>query len=275
MTAAPDLSADARSPARWFAAGMRDFVSIPAFILMAAFTGFGGLAHASGVTMAQAVAMSGLIWALPSMVVLVGAVKAGTPILATAVAVSLSAVRLMPMAMSLIPVVRDEKTPKWVLYWIAHFVAVTAWVFGMTRLPDLPRPARAPYFLGFAMTLTTVNMGVTAAAYAASATLPPVAASALVLLTPLYFIVSLWRAAERAPSDRVALVVGIAVTPATHALSPEFALLLTGLVGGTIAFVLVRAMERRRARAGGPGRAGDDLTADLGPGPADPGEGAP
>jgi predicted branched-subunit amino acid permease len=262
MTALPASPPD-RSATRWFVAGMADFVSLPAFILMAAFTGFGGLAHASGVTLAQAVAMSGLIWALPSMVVLVGAIKAGTPILATAVAVSLSAVRLMPMAMSLMPIVRDEKTPKWLLYWISHFVAVTAWVFGMTKLPGLPRPARAPYFLGFCMTLTTVNMGVTAVSWLAAASLPPVAAAALVLLTPLYFILSLWRAAERAPTDRMALVIGMAVTPIAHHLSPEFTLLITGLVGGTAAFVLGRTLERRRTPASA-ATAASDISADLG-----------
>ena len=236
--------------ARWFVRGMAAFFSLPAFILMAAFTGFGGLAHASGVTLAQAVAMSGSIWALPSMVVLVGAIKAGTPILATAIAVSLSAVRLMPMTMALTPILRDEKTPKWLLYWASHFVAVTAWVFGMTKLPSLPRPARLPYFIGFAMTLTVVNMGVTAVSWWASAALPPVAAAALVLLTPLYFIVSLWRAAERAPTDRIALVVGMAVMPGAHHLSPEFSLLITGLLGGSIAFGLGRLVERRRAVSG-------------------------
>ena len=264
MSAPPNPpDADHRTPARWFVAGMAAFFSLPAFILMAAFTGFGGLAHASGVTMAQAVAMSGLIWALPSMVVLVGAIKAGTPLLATAVAVSLSAVRLMPMTMSLVPIVRDDKTPKWLLYWISHFIAVTAWVFGMTRLPSLPRPARVPYFLGFCMTLTTVNMGVTAVSWAASAALPPVAAAALVLLTPLYFILSLWRAAERAPTDRMALVIGMAVTPAAHQLSPQFTLLLTGLLGGTLAYGLGRALDRRRPERPASGAA-DDLTADLG-----------
>jgi len=262
MTATPEPSPD-RSAAGWFRAGMAAFFSLPAFILMAAFTGFGGLAHASGVTLAQAVAMSGLIWALPSMVVLVGAIKAGTPILATAIAVSLSAVRLMPMTMSLVPIVRDEKTPRWLLYWISHFVAVTAWVFGMTRLPELPRPARAPYFAGFAMTLTAVNMAVTAVSWIASAALPPVAAAALVLLTPLYFIVSLWRAAERTPTDRIALIVGMAVAPGAHALSPEFTLLITGLVGGTIAFALARAIERRVERRQQRSGTADDLPADL------------
>ena len=248
--------ADHRSQARWFLAGMAQFFSLPALILMAAFVGFGGLAQASGVTLPQSVAMTGFIWALPSMVVLVGAIKAGTSIVATAIAVALSAVRLMPMTMALVPIVRDERTPKWVLYFIAHFVAVTAWVFGMTRLPSLPRAGRAAYFAGFATTLTAVNMGVTAVSWWASAALPPVAASALVLLTPLYFIVSLWRAAERAPTDRLALVIGMAVMPGAHAISAEFALLITGFVGGTTACFLGRALARRAEAASGGGEAG-------------------
>lgn len=243
LSTPPD--AEHRTPARWFVAGMAQFFSLPALILMAAFVGFGGLAQASGVTLVQSVAMTGLIWALPSMVVLVGAIKAGTSIVATAIAVALSAVRLMPMTMALVPIVRDEKTPRWVLYVIAHFVAVTAWVFGMTRLPSLPRAGRAAYFTGFATTLTLFNMGVTAVAWWASASLPPVASSALVLLTPLYFIVSLWRAAERAPTDRLALIIGMAVAPGAHAVSPEFTLLITGFVGGTAAFFLGRALARR------------------------------
>lgn len=259
-TAVPP-DADTRTALGWFVAGMRAFFSLPALILMAAFTGFGGLAHASGVTLAQSVAMSGLIWALPSMVVLVGAIKAGTPILATAIAVSLSAVRLMPMTMSLTPILRDDRTPKWALYWASHFVAVTAWVFGMTKLPGLPRAARLPYFVGFAMTLTGVNLVVTAVSWTASAALPPVAAAALVLLTPLYFIVSLWRAAERAPSDRIALVVGMAIMPVAHRLTPEFSLLVTGLVGGTIAFAVARRIDRRREVVAGGAAA--DLPADL------------
>ncbi|MER2605357.1 MAG: AzlC family ABC transporter permease [Siculibacillus sp.] len=251
------------SALHWFLAGQRQFFSLPAFILMAAFVGFGGLAHASGVTMAQAVALTALVWALPSMVVMVGAIKAGTPLLATAIAVALSAVRLMPMTMALMPILRGPNTPRWVLYALSHFVAVTAWVFGMTRLPELPREARAPYFAGFALTLTTVNMGVTAAAWWASAVLPPAAAAALVLLTPLYFVLSLWRAAERAPTDRIALVVGFALAPLMHRIAPEFELLLTGVVGGAIACLASRALARLRPPSPPSTARGADLDARL------------
>lgn len=254
---------DERSALSWFFAGQRAFVSLPALILMAAFFGFGGLAQASGVTLPQTVFLVAFVWALPSMIVVVGAIHAGTPLLATMLAVALSAARLMPMTMSLMPVLRTDKTPKWVLYGLAHFVAVTAWVFGMSKLPDLPRAARAPYFAGFSLTLTSVNMGVAATSWWVATSLPPVAAAALVLLTPLYFILSLWRAAARAPTDRLALIFGMAAMPAMHALSPQFDLLLTGFVGGGLAIVAGRFLPKAAQAVGASDRAAD-ITADLG-----------
>jgi len=259
-----DRPADDRSALSWFLAGQRQFFSLPAVILMAAFTGFGGLAHASGVDLAQTVFLVAFVWALPSMIVVVGAVHAGTPLLATMFAVALSAARLMPMTMALMPILRGDKTPKWVLYALSHFVAVTAWVFGMTQLPNLPRPARIPYFTGFAVTLTTANMGVAAASWWAAAKLPPIAAAALVLLTPLYFSLSLWRAAVHAPAERLALVFGVAIAPVMHALAPSVDLLLTGLLGGTAAHLVGRRLARREPAAVAPGPAAD-ITADLGP----------
>lgn len=260
---ATDRPPDDRSALSWFLAGQRAFVSLPALILMAAFTGFGGLAQASGVSLPQTVFLVAFVWALPSMIVVVGAVQAGTPLLATMLAVALSAARLMPMTMALMPVLRADKTPKWVLYALSHFVAVTAWVFGMSKLPDLPRAARVPYFAGFSLTLTVVNMIVAAASWWAATSLPPIAAAALVLLTPLYFILSLWRAASRAPTDRLALIFGMAAMPGLHALSPEFDLLLTGLVGGGLAILVGRFLPKPAAPESTAAPAAD-ITADLG-----------
>ncbi|WP_245431368.1 AzlC family ABC transporter permease, partial [Rhodoplanes roseus] len=64
---------------RWFLRGVGGIVSVPAFILMASFIGFGVLCRESGITLGEAVFMTGFVWALPSQLVLVGAIAAGTP----------------------------------------------------------------------------------------------------------------------------------------------------------------------------------------------------
>ncbi|PLX36838.1 MAG: AzlC family protein [Hyphomicrobiales bacterium] len=224
---------------RWFLRGVLAAISAPAFILMAAFVGFAGLARESGYSLAETVVMTATIWALPSQVVLIGAMGAGASVLAAALAVSLSAVRLLPMIVAFVPVVRDENTPRWQLYGISHFVAITSWVFAMGKLPDVPRAVRMPYFSGFALSLTAVNTLVTAIAYVGIEHLPGLLAGALFFLMPLYFLISLWGAA-RNPMDKLAMAIGLVLGPIFFLIAPGFDLLWTGLVGGTIAYLIGR-----------------------------------
>lgn len=233
----------------WFLRGARQVASVPALILMAAFVGFAGLARESGIPAHLAALMTATIWALPSMVVLIGAMKAKASIAAAFVAVSISAVRLMPMTMALVPIARNERSRVPTLLFLSHFVAITAWVFGMSRLPNLPRPARVPFFLGFAVSLTTLNTVVTFAAHVAAGALPTSLAAALTLLMPLYFVMSLWGAARMA-ADKLALVFGMALAPVMHQVDPDLELLLIGLVGGSAAYFAGRALDRRGPRAG-------------------------
>ncbi len=233
-----------RTGTQWFLRGAAAVVSIPAVILIAAFVGFAGLARESGLSLSEAVLSTATVWALPNQVVLVGALSSGTSMLTAALAVTLSAVRLMPMVVAWVPVIRDHDTPKWKLFVLAHFVAVTSWVFAMSRLPDIPRGARIPYFAGFATTLSLTNICVTAIAFEMIGRMPEMLAGALFFLTPIYFLLSLWAAARHA-IDRIAMMAGLVLGPVFYQLTPEFDLLLSGVIGGTAAYFF------GRFRAGG------------------------
>ncbi|WP_349357308.1 AzlC family ABC transporter permease [Stappia sp.] len=245
QTSADAASVDAALPARvWAFRGMRAAVSIPALILTAAFVGYAGLARESGLTLDQTLLMTGLVWALPSIVVLTGALTAGMGLVPAALAVALASVRLMPMTMALMPLVREEgKTPRWLLLVASHFVAVTAWVFAMRNVPDLPRPARLPFFLGFGGSLTTFVFCVTGLAYLVVERMPPMVAGALFMLTPVYFLCSLWGAA-RVSADKAAMLAGLVLGPVFFVVAPGLDLLWTGLVGGTLAYGATRFARR-------------------------------
>lgn len=216
--------------------GMRASISIPALILTAAFVGFAGLARETGLSLGETLAMTGLIWALPSIVVLTGALTSGMGLVPAAIAVALASVRLMPMTMALMPMVKvPGKTRTWHLLIASHFVAVTAWVFAMRTLPELPRAARLPYFSGFGSGVTSFVFCMTGIAYMAVERLPDVVAGALVLVTPVYFLCSLWGAA-RLNVDKGAMVVGLVLGPVVYLYLPGLDLLWTGLIGGTAAF---------------------------------------
>lgn len=228
----------------WVLRGSRAAVSIPAFILTAAFIGFAGLARETGLTLAETLMMTGFVWALPSIVVLTGALSAGMGLIPAAIAVALASVRLMPMTMALMPLIKvPGKTKTWQLLIASHFVAVTAWVYAMKNLPDLPREGRLPFFVGFGGTVTSFVFCMTGIAYLTVERMPDMVAGALVLLTPVYFLCSLWGAAQL-NADRVAMVAGLLLGPVFFLFLPGLDLLWTGLVGGTVAYLGTRIIRR-------------------------------
>lgn len=223
----------------WYLRGVRAAFSVPGLILASAFVGFAGLAKEAGLTLAETVFMVLIVWALPAKVVLVGAIMSGASLPAAAFAVTLSSVRLMPMVVALVPELRGPRTRRRTLYFLSHFVAVTSWVLALERLKDVPREMRTTYYMGLGPTLVAINMAVVAAVLLVADSLPPVVSAALFLLTPIYFLTSLWGSA-RERAGHFAMGFGMVLGPVFHVLAPSFDLLLAGLLGGGAAFALYR-----------------------------------
>jgi predicted branched-subunit amino acid permease len=193
--------------------------------------------------------MTGVVWALPGKVVLIGAVLAGSSLPAAAFAVALSSVRLTPMVVALMPELRAGQARPWVLYLLSHFIAVTSWVLAMEHIREVPRPVRTAWYCGLGSALVIVNMVVVVVVYLLAASLPPILSAALLMLTPLYFLTSLWGSARESASH-FAMVFGIVLGPVFHVLTPGFDLLCAGFVGGGAAYLLHRLGKRRRGRGG-------------------------
>lgn len=228
----------------WYLRGVRTAFSLPCLILASAYVGFAGIAQGAGLDFAQTVFMTFFVWALPAQVVLVGAILSGASLPAAAFAVALSSIRLTPMVVALVPEMRGPNTRRWVLYLLSHFVAVTSWVIAMDRLRNIPRAMRTSYYLGLGSTLTLVNTTVVAIVFAVSKSLPPYVLAALVMLTPMYFLTSLWGSA-RERAAHVAMIVGLVLGPLFHLVAPQFDLLLAGFLGGGVAYLFHLVGKRR------------------------------
>ena len=229
----------------WFGRGVRVALSVPTLILATAFIGFVGIARDAGLTLTQTVFMVAVVWALPAKVVLLGAIISGNTLLAAAFAASLSSVRLAPMVVALMPELRSPRTPAWVLYALSHFVAVTSWVLAMERFAHVPRHRRTAFFAGIGTTLMATNLAVVVVVFLIAGRLSPALSAALLFLTPIYFLTSLWGSA-RERAGQAAMILGLVLGPVFHVLTPEFDLLAAGLIGGTAAFGLHLLMARRR-----------------------------
>ncbi|MEH6691029.1 MAG: AzlC family ABC transporter permease [Pseudorhizobium pelagicum] len=244
-------TSDMRPAIFWFLSGMRGITSLPAVILMTSFVGFSAFAFESGISRGEAIFMTISIWALPAKMILVGMMASGAHIAACFLAVTLSSIRMMPMVASIVPEMRNEKTPTWLLLLLSHFVAITAWVFAIQRLKDVPREYRTTFFAGFGITLTLTNTLIVAVCYGVVEAFPPVVSGALFMLTPVYFLASIW-ATARHTVVRLAFVIGVVGGPLMALVAPGFDVLYAGIGGGTLAYAVDRfwIRPRRAAREG-------------------------
>lgn len=234
------------TPRRAFLRGIIEAPSVSILVVIVTFVGFGALAREMGFDMVQAIFVSATVFALPGQVVLADQVGQGLTLAAVFVAVTLTAVRLLPLTASLLPLLRGQKTPHWLLYPLAHVIAVTVWVESMRRLPPIPRELRIPYYVGFAGTLFVANLIATAVGFALASTVSLPVAAALIFLTPIYFFLALI-AVSRDFSDGIALGIGFVLGPILFVAAPGFDLALTGLIGGSVAYAALRWRERKQA----------------------------
>ena len=224
------------SPLSAFARGLRLALSVPAFVLFSTSIGFGALARDGGFQLAHAVFMSATMFALPNQVVLVDQLARGATLAGAALAVTLTAVRLMPMTVTLVPLLRGTRRRLGLEILAVHFIAISTWIEGHRRLPGLPPDLRLPHHFGVGAAMACMIMLGTITGYVLVAGLPPIVNAALLFTTPLYFFLSLVSTSQ-SRMDLAAVGIGCALAPALFLVAPGFDLLATGLIGGTLAFL--------------------------------------
>jgi hypothetical protein len=105
-------------------------------------------------------------------VILMTALGGGAALVETAIAVALSAVRLLPLVVSVIPIVRGPATRNRDLVLPAHFIAVTIWAESLRLLPALPRENRVAFLNGMGSAFVAVGTLSTVAGFYLAASLP-------------------------------------------------------------------------------------------------------
>jgi len=221
------------------AAGLYVVVSLPAAVLFAAGLGFGALARDGGFDVLQTAFIAAGMMALPNQVVLVDQLARNETLIAAAFAVALVALRLLPMTITLVPLFKGRSPHPLLEALAVHFVAVTPWVEASRRLPALPADRRLASHLGFGLAFLAASLAGTLLGHTLAGFVPAPVAATLLFVTPVYFLLSLL-ATSVSRMDLLAVAIGCALAPVLYLAAPGFDLLATGLVGGTLAFLLGR-----------------------------------
>ena len=231
--------------AAFFGGVKSEIFSVFFLVLMGTYIGIGALAHDFGLTSWWLALSTILVWAAPAQVILISALGAGATLYEVAIAVSLSAIRLFPMVVALLPLLRGEGTRLRDLLLPTHFTSVSMWVESLRLLPALPRERRIAFCNG----LSVGYMGTAATfgfvGFYLAAGLPPLFAGTLLFLTPMSFLISTANN-SRMMVDKLALALGLVLGPLLTYWHVELDLMWTGLVGGTLAYLAHRFREAMR-----------------------------
>src|ERR1700712_1393287 len=152
-------STPSQNPLRAFAWGLRSVGStVLTMVLFATYLGIGALAHDSHFSLAWALASTAFVWAGPAQIILISMLGSGATVLQAAVAVTVSAIRLFPMVVSVLPMMRTPQTKRRHLILVAHLTAVTLWVECFRFLPQVPRDRRIAFIHGVGIGLISVSL---------------------------------------------------------------------------------------------------------------------
>lgn len=224
-----------------FARAIGDSMSLPAFILLTTMMGFGSLARVSGFAPEMAVAATLLIWGLPGQLAMVDLAGAGHSIVAAVVACSLANARFFPMVVSFLPHVSAGLARSWPLFVCAQMLSINSWVMCVRAFPGVAPVYRRFYYLVFAASIIGAAVLGTLLGYHATGVLPRPIVLGFIFLSPLFF--ALVMVAVPGLPARLSLVFGALVMLVAHDVAPEFDLLVSGVVGGSLGFFLGRRFE--------------------------------
>lgn len=220
-----------------FVSGVQDAFGVPAAVVAAGMIGFGAFALEYGFSLWLALVCTAGIWALPGQIVLLEMHASGAPGYLTVLAVMLTSARFLPMTISLMPVIRHPRYSRASVYVAAQLISMTGWAWAMRSCPEMPREERFPYFFGFAAACWGVSVLATAAGYFMAGGFPAPLRLGFVFLAPVYFFVLLIGDARTALAAW-ALACGALAGPLVHMMSPQWSVLLGGLIGGTLAYLI-------------------------------------
>ncbi|MET0277292.1 MAG: AzlC family ABC transporter permease [Pseudorhodoplanes sp.] len=229
----------------WLGGLRQAWLSVFAYVLFGTYIGIGALAYDLNFSLGWVTASTLLVWAGPAQVILISTLGGGAQLVEVAIAVGLSGVRLLPMVVALMPILRGPDTRAHQLLLPAHFTAVSMWVESMRLAPSIAVERRIPFVNGLASGYLLSAVIATVLGYYLAARLPTLFTAALLFLTPISFLVSIARNSSLLV-DRLALILGLVLGPILAYRNIELDVMWAGVGGGTLAYLVHRVREALR-----------------------------
>ena len=209
----------------------------PAIALGCCFIAIGALLKNLGFNIQESIFSTMLTYALPGSLVMAESLLVGASLLNIFLAVWFVNARLYPMAVSLFPLMMHKSQPKWKYYFSCHFIAVSAWLIMKSNYKKIPKEYRIDYWIGIGSATVSVSVIGTFIGFYFSEFMNKDMMIGLAILNPVYFL-CMMVGASKTIQVTLSVLLGIILGPIIYLFSPEWSILLAGVIGGTIAYLV-------------------------------------
>jgi predicted branched-subunit amino acid permease len=209
----------------------------PAIALACCFVAIGALLKNIGFNIQESVFSTMLIYALPGSLVMAESILIGASLLSIFIAVWFVNARLYPMAVSLFPLMMDDSQPKWKYYLSCHFIAVSAWLIMKSNYEEIEKKNRVDFWIGIGTATWSVSVLATILGFYLADYLNKDMLMGLAILNPIYFT-CMMVGAMKTLQITLSVSLGAILGPIFYFFSPEWSILLGGLIAGSIAYLI-------------------------------------
>ena len=223
---------------------MIDALRAPCYALCITMAGFSTIARESGFDFMMTFITSLGVWGMPGQVAFASLYSAGATLIIIFVAVLLANMRMLLMVISAADMMHLEShhLPVWKRVFWMQFLAITAWAHLGFAQHKYPSHLLLPYYQGFSLTIFTFGILGTVMGFFLTDILPPELLRVVIFVTPIYILLLIMNARQKV--NKLAVVLGGALSPLFFPFVGEWAILLAGLIGGTLASLYGRFIAK-------------------------------
>ena len=210
-------------------------VDSPAIALGCSFLAIGALLKNIGFNFQQSFFSTFFTYALPGQLVMAESFLVGASLINIFIGVWLVNARLFPMAVSMFPLLKSKKQPKWKYYISCHFLAVSSWLIMKKDYRKINLDNRIDFWMGIGTATWSIAILSTILGYLVSDYLSKDMMIGLAIVNPIYFFCMLLGTMKNIAIG-TSVILGTILGPLFYSVSPEWCILYGGLTAGIIAF---------------------------------------
>ena len=210
-------------------------VDSPAIALGCSFLAIGALLKNIGFNFQQSFFSTFFTYALPGQLVMAESFLVGASLVNIFIGVWLVNARLFPMAVSMFPLLKSKKQPKWKYYISCHFLAVSSWLIMKKDYRKINLDNRIDLSMRIGTATTSIAIFSTILGYLVSDYLSKDMMIGLAIVNPIYFFCMLLGTMKNIAIG-TSVILGTILGPLFYLVSPEWCILYGGVAAGIVAF---------------------------------------